>query len=672
MLLDLEEIENGFAIRIDNYPLIRHLTSDPLITVGISRSDFSLDHGMFDIKEKVQEKFPLVDFTIVERLNDRIVVNFYTRDRLIELQLVITEENNIVEMVIDTDHSYLNRFWISLLATDKEAIYGCGEQYSEVNLRGKKIPLWCQEQGIGRGDPVIFTFLANLLKNAGGNKFTTYYPQPTFVSSNNYFCHIHTTCYSEFNFQDNAKHELYVWEIPHKISLGKYDSGLQTLEFLSYILGRQPRLPEWLLEGIILGIQGGTDVILQKLTLCEQYGVRVAGVWAQDWEGKRLTSFGKQLFWDWKFDPELYPNLPAVIQQLHNRGIRFLGYINTFLALEGELYKEASANGYLVKNPQGEEYYVTITDFPAAILDLTNPETVSWIKQVIKQNMLGIGMDGWMADFGEYLPTDAVLHSGINAEHYHNQYPVEWAKINREVLEETNNLDKVVFFTRAGFSHTSKYSPLIWAGDQLVTWSVHDGLASVIPAGISLGICGIGNYHYDIGGYTTIRKFKRSKEVFMRWAEAAAFTMAMRTHEGNRPEENWQFDSDEETLTHLSKMTRIHTTLKPYLKTLAVEYDKKGYPPIRACYLHYPEDPVVHTLKYQYLLGQDLLVAPVTKKGKNQWKVYLPDDSWVHLWTGQQYTGGQWITIDAPLGSPPVFYRLESKFINLFGSLSRF
>ncbi|MBN1330350.1 MAG: alpha-glucosidase [Candidatus Heimdallarchaeota archaeon] len=669
-MLEINHMATGFNILYNNFEIIRHTREKPFCVVGVGKGIYSMSHGMFKIKEKLQNRYLLIDYTIIEESIKNITLEFTIFDGS-KFQIIIKETKGNIEILFVTDNSSLNRLWINFPALIDEAIYGCGEQYSEVNLRGKKVPLWCQEQGVGRGDPKFFTLLADVFKNAGGDAFTTYFPQPTFVSSRNYFCHVETTCYSEFNFKNNLFHELYIWEIPAKIILGKYKTALQTIGNLSILLGKQQSLPEWIYDGIILGIQGGSEVVDKKLATCKEFDIPIAGVWCQDWEGNRITSFGKQLFWDWFFDSTLYPNLPTYIEQLHKEGIKFLGYINPFLALEGKLYQEASKKGFLVQRPKGKgEYHIEITTFPAAILDLTNPDATMWIKKIIKQNLLGIGMDGWMADFGEYLPVNAVLHSDEDPEKYHNKYPVEWAKINKEALEETKKLNEVVFFTRAGYTNTSKYSPLVWAGDQLVNWSVHDGLASVIPAGISLGICGIANYHFDIGGYTTIGPFKRTKEVFMRWVEAAAFTMVMRTHEGNRPEDNWQFDSDEETLKHLAKMVKLHVKLKPYLKKLAKDYIENGYPPIRASYMHYENDKILHQLKYQYLLGSDILVAPVIQESQITQRVYLPDDDWVHIWSNQEYDGLDWVTVNAPIGEPPVFYRKNSQNEKLLSELS--
>ena len=156
----------------------------------------------------------------------------------------------------------------------------------------------------------------------------------------------------------------------------------------------------------------------------------------------------------------------------------------------------------------------------------------------------------------------------------------------------------------------------------------------------------------------------------MRWAEMAVFTMTMRTHESIRPTTNWQFDSDDETLEFFAKMSKRFVHLKPYLRYLSNEYVQTGLPPFRAPYLHYEYDSELHGIKYQYLFGRDLMVAPVYRPNIQEWKIYLPDDEWVHIWSGKEYDKG-WKTISAPIGEPPVFYRKESSFSRLFQDLSK-
>jgi alpha-glucosidase len=178
--------------------------------------------------------------------------------------------------------------------------------------------------------------------------------------------------------------------------------------------------------------------------------------------------------------------------------------------------------------------------------------------------MIGIGMSGWMADFGEYLPVDSVLYDGDPKE-LHNQWPAIWAKLNREAIEESGVKDDVFFFMRAGYTGSVKDAACMWTGDQHVDWTEDDGLPSVIPASLSLGLSGQTIVHSDAGGYTTVMQMTRSKELLLRWEEMNAFSPLFRFHEGNQPSRNVQFDSDEQLLDHLARLSRIHVILKPYL-----------------------------------------------------------------------------------------------------------
>ena len=663
-MICLQIKDQGFTLKYNGVDVIVHTLESPFLYAGYGKADFSMYHGNFDIQENLQEKLALSDYTVLEESTDHYKISF-SKKGLNALTVHFKEANGRLEAAFEDESGDINRVWIRIHADKEEHIYGCGEQFSELDLRGKKVPLWVAEQGVGRNKKDYVSFQADAADKAGGDWYTTYCPQPTFVSTQRYFCHVEDSHYMEFDFRAEDYHELSVWAVPEKIVISQKENAVAVLKDLTHYLGRQPALPDWTYDGVWLGVQGGTETVLQKLQNAQEHGLKVAALWVQDWEGKRITAFGRQLMWDWKYSKEMYPGLPETIKELSEKGIRFLGYINPFLALEGELYQEASKRGYIVRHRTGEEYHIVITTFPAAMLDLTNPDAVEWMKDVIKENMIGIGLAGWMADYGEYLPTDALLYSGESAEAFHNRLPVVWAQINREAVEEADKLGEVVFFTRSGYTGTSRYTTGMWAGDQLVNWSLDDGLASVIPAALSLGMCGSGISHSDTGGFTTLFGVKRTKELFMRWVELSAFTPIMRTHEGNRPDDNWQFDSDEETLLHFVRMSRIYTHLKPYLKKAVQENAEKGLPVMRHPYIHYENDEMLHTLKYQYLLGRDLMVAPVYQEAQDSQKVYLPDDQWIHLWSGQAYGKG-WYEVSAPLGYIPVFYRQQSQHGDLF------
>ncbi|WON75941.1 alpha-glucosidase [Serratia sp. UGAL515B_01] len=666
--LELTQHQGGFTLRFHNRVLLQHSTQAPCLWIGRGKADIDMFRGNFSIKDQLSEKLALTEACITPQ-NGGWVIRFSRGDVAQSTLEVGTDSAGRLEMQLRNDDEHNNRMWLRLSAQPEDHVYGCGEQFSYFDLRGKPFPLWTSEQGVGRNKQSLVTWQADCKENAGGDYYWTFFPQPTFVSSQKYYCHVENSCYMNFDFSAPAYHELAIWQDQAVLRFDCASTYISLLEKLTALLGRQPELPDWVYDGVILGIQGGTEVCQHKLDLMREHGVKVSGIWAQDWEGRRITSFGKRLMWNWRWDSELYPDLDKRIPQWKKQGVRFLGYINPYVAIEKELYAEAAEHGYLTKDYSGNDYQVEFGEFYASVVDLTKPEAYDWYKNVIKKNLIEFGLDGWMADFGEYLPTDTVMYNGVDAEIMHNAWPALWAKCNYDALVESGKLGEILFFMRAGYTGSQKYSVMMWAGDQNVDWSLDDGLASVIPAALSLAMTGHGLHHSDIGGYTTLFDMKRSKELLMRWCEFCAFTPLMRTHEGNRPDDNWQFDHDVETIRQFARMSQVFSTLKPYIKQAVALNAQSGLPVMRPLFLHYEDDAHTYSLKYQYLFGRDLLVAPVHEEGRTDWTLYLPRDSWINLWTGEAHEGGSEVTVAAPIGQPPVFYRAGSEWAALFASL---
>lgn len=649
--MEFVKSQSGARLVRGEKTLCEFVSGAPLCVVGTGKNAYSMSHGSFKIKEKIDSRTEcraeLVDFESADfiKLNSALG------------SLDIQIEGERLCFVPHFPEKY-NRLWIKLPAQSDEKVYGCGETFTEFDLRGKKVNIWVAEHinAAQLAKKVVKTTFGqrDTEKKQKFANYETYYAEPTFLSSRKYYFHAASSARCVFDFTNDGYHLLQTDSIaPFYIGFG--DTFAEVVRDLTLLLGRQPELPDWVYDGAILGIQGGTDVMLKKVDAALDAGTAVCGVWIQDWEGRRVTAFGKQLQWNWEWDEERYPALDKAIKELNEKGIRVLGYVNTFLAVELPLYKEAHEKGYCVKNQKGEDYYVTITTFPAAIVDLTNPKAYEWLKNIIKKNMIDFGFSGWMADFGEYLPTDSVLFSGEDPELIHNRWAAIWAKLNREAVEESGKLGEIMFFTRAGHTDTKKYSTMMWNGDNHVDYSIDFGLPSVIPASLSLTCCGFGLSHSDVGGYTTFMKLCRSPELFMRWAEMNAFTPLMRGHEGSNPDLNAQFDANGEVLALHAKMSRVHKALKPYLKACVAENAQSGLGVIRPLFFHYDEEEA-YTESYEYLLGRDILVAPVLRPNAVSRRVYLPNDEWVHLWSGNSYSGGRY-DVQSPVGEPPVFVR---------------
>ena len=649
-----------FALKSGGNTILEYRKDKPMVYVGYGEESVDMYRGNFKIEDYVVERRPLRVTGAAEEHGNVIL------DLDGEITMKVCMDGDLAEIFFEQKNPAINRFWLRVNAGADEKCYGCGEQMSYFNLRGRHFPLWTSEPGVGRDKTTYVTWRSDVENKAGGDYYNT------FVSSRHYYLHVDSTAYADFDFRNENFHELQIWEVPASIRIEAAGTFIKLLEKESEFFGRQPELPDWIYNGLIVGVQGGTERSFGLLEKTMDRGVKVAGLWCQDWCGKRVTSFGKRLQWDWQFHKEMYPDLPKRIGELHEKGIKFLGYINPYLVNDGELYKEGKEKGVFATKADGSEYLVDFGEFYCGVVDFTNPEAYEWYKnEVVKKHSLDIGIDGWMADFGEYLPTDdLVLHNGKSPMIEHNHWPALWAQCNYDALKETGKLGEVVYFMRAGGTGSQKYCTLLWAGDQSVDFTIHDGLATVICAALSAGMSGCGLTHSDIGGYTSLFGNTRTKEVFLRWAEMAAFTPVMRTHEGNRPEENFQYYDDEDCMERLARLVDIYTMLAPYMKTLVAENAKRGIPVQRPLFLHNEDDEACYNIQYEYLLGEDVLVAPVYLAEKESWEVYLPEGQWIHFWTGEEYGKGTH-QVPAPLGDTPAFYRKDSQYAALFEEIRK-
>lgn len=574
-----------------------------------------------------------------------------------------------VRLAVALDDERLNRLYLDWWREPDERFHGFGEQFSAFDLAGRRVPILVQEQGVGRGlEPI--TTAANLTARAGGDWWTTYAPVPHYLSSAGRSFFSESGAYQVFDLRDEHRVQLEVHE--GRLAARIYTAADAPGQIAQHtaVVGRMPPLPDWTQRGAIVGLQGGTERVRGILRQLDEAGVPLAGVWLQDWVGQRSTSFGKQLWWNWSLDERHYPGWAALNGELQARGVRSLAYVNPFLVDMAEqpgaarnLYAEARERGYLLRDETGQPLSLLNTSFSAGMLDLSNPEARQWLKRVLREEMLARGFSGWMADFGEALPYEARLASGEPAALAHNRYPEEWARLNRELLEEAGGQGELFFFMRSAFSRSPGLTTSLWAGDQLVTWDAHDGLHSALLGMLSGGLSGFALNHSDTGGYTTIshplKDYHRDDELLSRWMEFSAFTSLLRSHEGNRPDANRQVYSSPELLARFARSAKIFAALAPYRQQLMEEAARSGMPLMRPLWLHYPDDPAgQQALPRSFLLGDQLLVAPVLEPGVSELEVLLPAGSWVHLWSGRtlRVRAGEPVKVPVPLGQPAVFY----------------
>lgn len=572
-----------------------------------------------------------------------------------------------IELVGD-NYNYIQ---LNLPHTPRADFYGGGIQFSYFKLNGQEFQLLSQESGIGRGDRPISAW-TKMMKIRGSDTHT-HLPIPFVIQKDkgnfqSYWLKGYLRSHVDFRDDQLSKMSVEGKEMSLLVRKGQKLSTI--LETFTAASGRLPRLPQWAYQGTWLGTQGGLATVKQQIEQAKKADNPITALWIQDWVGKRKTRVGWQLNWQWQADEQSYPNFKEFCEELNSEGVKVLGYINPFLADQGRMTEEALEKGYLIKNHKGKPYKIPTAGFPAYMIDLTNPKAAQWLKKIIKENMIEQGLSGWMSDYAEGLPWDAVLHSGISAADYHNQYPVDFARLNREAIQEAGKEGEIVFFSRSGHNQSARYSTSFWMADQMVNWGRQDGLLSTVTGALSAGLSGLSQLHSDIGGYTTITyalmpKVKRSRELLFRWTEFNVFQPIFRTHEGLKPGKNIQVYSDSATVAHFAKMGRLHKALAPYFEVLLQEAEEKGYPLLRPVFWVDPNySAAFDPLQPLLCLGNDILLAPVVQAGVEELEIQLPAGSWRHPWSKQSFAGSAKVKV--PFGQPAFFVREGSEWMGLF------
>ncbi len=655
--------DNELSLIYNNKTVFTHTEMHPFISAIKANYKYSTSHGNFQVKETIKKRILLNEYEIESKSNNELVIIFSAQN--IAIKVMVNVENNALRFSFDTDSKDLG-FEFNFVGDPDEAIFGGGEQYRQLNLKNEIVKNCVSEHIVIW--PIIQKTLLSFMpyKEKGHFKIDTYAPMSTFVSSKMYAIRFDVSNYGiqdfknknilKFRYDGCPKSALYV--------LGK--NFKEIAKRLNEDIPNNEYIPEWVYNGLILGVQGGIDRAEEMANKLINSGAKVSSVWCQDWSGKKITAAGKQVYWNWEVDSSLYPDLKNRISALKEKGIRFLGYINPYLVKDGPLYNYCKDKGYLIKTQKGEIYHVKSTTFDAGMMDLTNPEMVEYLKEtLIKKNMLDLGIDGYMADFGEYLPVDSVLYNG-DAKILHNEWPTLWARLNREAVDSHERKEETFFFTRSTYNGSQKYTTMMWNGDQHTDFTKDYGMPCTIPASFNLGFSGMSMVHSDIGGFISFQKLQRDPEIFTRWMEMNTFSMVMRSHETIRPEANSQ-PYDDAIIENTAKLTNVHVALTPYLKECAKQAHE-GIPVMRPDFYE-DNDFSLRKELYSYFLGDEIFVCPVIARHATERIVHLPSGNWKQFFVNKEFEGSKEIKVDAPLGMPIAFYRADGKFASLFETI---
>lgn len=567
---------------------------------------------------------------------------------------------------IEVDAPELNRVWWTGASDPDERLMGFGAQYSRLDMKGTDLPIWCQEQGIGRGDEVLTPLLEVRDGNPAGDWHTTYTCVPALVSDQGRGLALEGTGRVVFGMSDPelvsiqgagtamSGHILAGGDVPGVVSA------------LTGLTGRMEPLPGWTQTGAVVRAGHGSEAVRARLAALQAAGVPVAALWIEDWCGVRETAFGDRLWWSWEPDASLYPDWAELVAELRAQDINVLIYVNPYLAdasdKEGVVhnrYQEALEAGWLVEDASGAPAGLDQGGFTAGLVDLTDPEAVAWLQEILAEQV-ALGVSGWMADFAEALPLDAALADGSDPWLAHGAWPALWAELNAGVAAQTG-VDLLTWH-RSGNQYSPAAARLFWLGDQTVTWDANDGLSTVVPGLLSSGLSGYALQHTDAGGYlsASLLGITRDEELWARWVELAAFGALLRTHDTNEPDENVQVDTSDSTLAHFADMSALYAALAPVREEAMGEAAAHGWPLVRPVAWLAPDAPEAWDLTAELLLGDDVLMAPVLAAGATSVDVWLPPGTWRHLWSGVE-SGEGWTTVSAPVGEPAVFVRTDSE-----------
>lgn len=556
---------------------------------------------------------------------------------------------------LQADAAGMNRVGLAWRGAREERFFGFGVYGRGPEIRRGRFASWAEEGPVGLGPLSPWLRWTGRVPLPRG-PYASYAPVPCWLSSERWGGWI-----------DNS--ERLIWTIrPGYCAVGGWTAVLEghlvvgdslgaVLQREREVLGRPPRVPPWVLGPWIDAVRGEATV-RETVERLRAHRIPATAIWVEDWMGSWENS---RRFWmrplSHRLDRTLYPDVPGLARSLHREGLRLLGYFCPEVAEGTDLYREAAAGGHLAVDAGGRPVVVEILGRRHGELDLTRVETQQWVADRLLAPAERLGFDGWMADFGEHLPVEARLADGTTGWSTHNRYPALWQATQRRFWEQARPDGDYTFFVRSASLFSADLAPVLWGGDSDTDWDPADGLASVVPQALSAGLLGHALFATDIAGYMTFGLTRPSdRELYLRWTQLGALLPVMRTHHGTARPRNWHWAKDADTTAIFARYARLHMLLYPYLYTLAEAAGETGWPIARPLFLHYP-GPDTYPLRDEYLLGPDILVAPILRRGARRRRVFLPEGGWISWWTGQRDQGPGWRGVEAPLDRIPLWVR---------------
>ena len=504
-----------------------------------------------------------------------------------------------------------------------ELVYGLGERFGPLVKNGQSVDCWNADGGTSSQQ--AYKNIPFYLTNRG---YGVLVDHPGHVS-------FEVGSEGVENVQFSVRGE----RLQYYVIAGGTPAGV--LERYTALVGRPPEVPAWS-WGLWLSTSFTTD-----------YDEATVTSFIDGMAQRRLplSVFHFDCFWmrefswcDFEWDTRVFPDPEGMLARLHDKGLKVCVWINPYIAQRSRLFEEAKRAGYLVRRADGSVWQWDLWQAGMGLVDFTNPEATAWYQQHLR-HLLDQGVDTFKTDFGERIPVDVIWHDHSSPERMHNWYTQLYNEAVTAVLCEHAPGEAVVF-SRSATVGGHRF-PVHWGGDSSSTFQ---SMAETLRGGLSLAFGGFAYWSHDIGGF----EGSPDPAVFKRWVAFGLLSSHSRLHGSDSYRVPWAFD--EEAVEVTRRFSELKLSLLPYLLRAGRQAHERGLPVMRPMALMYPDDPAAAYLDRQYLLGDDLLVAPVFDAAGDV-HVYLPAGTWTPLLGGEPVTGPVWRRERHGYDSLPLYVR---------------
>ncbi len=521
-----------------------------------------------------------------------------------------------------------------------DGYYGLGEHFDALNHTHQLILNGSQDNSQSKGT-------------------TTYKPIPFYMSTTGYGLWLDTTSEAVFDMNVHSRDTVYISEPAKQLRIVLF-SGPKFPDMLDHFtaqIGRSMLPPYWAFAPWVSRDAHENQAAVEgDLAKTRALGLPASVVLI---DSPWTTGYNS-----YTFNPKQFDNAAAMVKTIHATGYKMVlwhtSWINNKTKAPGEKgfagkidvkssnYDEAAKGGYFVMNPDGTPYVGTWWKGEGSLIDFTNPAAKTWwegqLAGIVKQ-----GADGFKDDDAEgNFQGDVKFADGTDKRMMRNKYAVLYNHAVEDVIQNQLKGNGILFIRSATVGNHNL--AMLWGGDNESSFSPENGLPTAVTSALNAGLSGMALYASDNGGYLGTSTTPDAK-LFMRWTEFAALSPVIETI--NTKNVN-PWDYGDAALANYKKYAVLHMSLFPYRYAAAQEAAKDGMPITRALVLNYQDDKQARESKDEYLLGPDLLVAPVIDQNLSR-VVYLPKGEWTNYWTGEKLTGGQAIVAQAAMDVLPLY-----------------